>query len=169
MSTRPDQSKLDLYLAHRSALIEYARPILGCRAQAEDVVQEAFLRFDGVGADRRIDEPVGFLFRIVRNLALDLVRRVGREGKVLSADGLPEVAEDGPSPETHAIHRDQLRVVLAALDELPDRTRHAVRMHRLEGLTLAQIATRLDISVGLAHSLVCDGIAHCQRRLRSRS
>ena len=169
MSTRPDKTKLDLFMAHRTALIDYAKPILGCRAQAEDVVQEAYLRFDRVGAERVLDEPVGFLFRIVRNLALDLVRRLGREGKMLSATDCQEIAEERPSPEAQAIHRDQLQVVLAALDELPERTRLAVRLHRLEGLTLSEIADRLGISVGLAHSLVCDGIAHCQQRLRARS
>ncbi|MBI2239644.1 MAG: sigma-70 family RNA polymerase sigma factor [Magnetospirillum gryphiswaldense] len=169
MSSGPDKAKLDLFLAHRSALIDYARPILGCRAQAEDVVQEAYLRFGGIGAHRSLDEPVGFLFRIVRNLALDLARRLGREGRVISAVDCQDVAEDVPSPEAQALYRDQLQVVMAALDELPERTRQAVRLHRLEGLTLAQIAQRLGISVGLAHSLVCDGIAHCQQRLRSRS
>lgn len=169
MSTRPDKAKLDLYLTHRSALIDYARPILGCRAQAEDVVQEAYLRFDGGGRDRSLDEPVNYLYRIVRNLALDMARRLGREGKVISAVDCQDVAEDTPSPEAQALHRDQLQVVMAALDELPERTRQAVRLHRLEGKTLTQIAVHLGISVGLAHSLVCDGIAHCRHKLRSRS
>lgn len=169
MASSPDKAKLELYLAHRRALIEHARPILGCRAQAEDVVQEAYLRFDGIAAGRSLDEPVAFLFRIVRNLALDVVRRLGREGQMAMGDACDQVPEDRPSPEAQAIQRNQLQVVLAALDELPERTRLAVRLHRLEGLTLAEIARRLDISVGLAHSLVCDGIAHCQQRLKARS
>lgn len=169
MNVKPDKAKLDLFVAHRSALIDYAKPILGCRARAEDVVQEAYLRFDGIAADRTLDEPVGFLFRIVRNLALDMSRRLGREGRLHTQVESDDIAEDRPSPEAEALHRDQLQAVLQALDELPERTRIAVRMHRLEGCTLAQIAAHLGVSVGLAHSLVADGIDHCRRRLLARS
>lgn len=169
MNVKSDKAKLDLFVAHRSALIDYAKPILGCRARAEDVVQEAYLRFDGIAADRTLDEPVGFLFRIVRNLAVDLSRRLGREGRLHTQVESDDIAEDRPSPEAEALYRDQLQAVLQALDELPERTRIAVRMHRLDGCTLAQIAAHLGISVGLAHSLVADGIDHCRRRLRARS
>ena len=70
-----DSVRLDLFLAHRSALIDYAQPIVGCRARAEDVVQEAYLRFAAATdrerpADDRILQPVGYLYRIVRNLAV---------------------------------------------------------------------------------------------------
>lgn len=169
MSVKSDKAKLDLFIAHRSALIDYAKPILGCRARAEDVVQEAYLRFDGVPSGRTLDEPVGFLFRIVRNLALDLSRRLGREGRLHIQVESEDIAADRPSPEAEALHRDQLQAVLQALDELPERTRIAVRMHRLDGCTLTQIAGHLGISVGLAHALVTDGIDHCRRRLRARS
>lgn len=169
MNVKSDKAKLDLFVAHRSALVDYAKPILGCRARAEDVVQEAYLRFDGIAADRTLDEPVGFLFRIVRNLALDLSRRLGREGRLHTQVESDDIAEDRPSPEAEALYRDQLQAVLQALDELPERTRIAVRMHRLDGCTLAQIAAHLGISVGLAHSLVADGIDHCRRRLLARS
>lgn len=169
MTVKSDKAKLELFVAHRKALIDYAKPILGCRARAEDVVQEAYLRFDGIAADRRLDEPVGFLFRIVRNLALDMSRRLGREGRLHAQVESDDIAEDRPSPEAEALHRDQLQAVLQALDELPERTRAAVRMHRLDGCTLTQIAAHLGISVGKAHSLVMEGVEHCRRRLRARS
>ncbi len=74
----PVDEKLQLYLSHRAALIEYAMPIVGDRMRAEDVVQEAFLRFAPARpapADPARNQPLGYLYRIVRNLALDLTRR----------------------------------------------------------------------------------------------
>jgi DNA-directed RNA polymerase specialized sigma24 family protein len=59
-----------------------------------------------------------------------------------------------------------LRAVQAALLELPERTRIALEMHRFGGATLKDIADFLDISVGLAHALVRDGLEHCRTRLR---
>lgn len=164
-----DKGKLALYMAHRSALVDYARPIVGCRARAEDVVQEAYLRFEQVTPDRFLEEPVGFLYRIVRNLALDFARRLMREARLVDPADAEGVAEDRPSPEAEALHRDQLRAVMTALAQLPERTRIAVAMHRIEGRTLKEIADHLGISIGLAHSLVYDGLDHCRQNLRARS
>lgn len=60
----------DLYLAHRGELLDYASKIVGDRSQAEDVVQEAYLRFDPAAAERSLSAPLSYLFRIVRNLSL---------------------------------------------------------------------------------------------------
>ncbi|MGU9546296.1 sigma factor, partial [Bacillus cereus] len=71
--------KLKLYLAHRAALLDYAAPIVGCRSRAEDVVQEAWLRFSRQEEDAAIRHPASYLYRIVRNLSLDLTRRSATE------------------------------------------------------------------------------------------
>ena len=66
---RHDSDILALYLAHRRELVNYANGIVGDRAQAEDLVQEAWLRFGAVAERRLLEEPIGYLYRIVRNLA----------------------------------------------------------------------------------------------------
>lgn len=71
--------RLQLYLAHRVALVDYAVSLVGCRARAEDVVQEAWLRFSRQGDNAAIHSPASYLYRIVRNLALDQLRRSATE------------------------------------------------------------------------------------------
>lgn len=161
-----DSVRLDLFLAHRAALIDYAQPIVGCRARAEDVVQEAYLRFSGADdrADDPILQPVGYLYRIVRNLAVDWARHLAQEDRPPSAV-MEQVASPAPSPEQATVDRDQLRIVIAALEELPSRTRLAFELHRLQGATFPAIARQLGISVGLAHRLVKDALTHCADRL----
>ena len=56
---RHDYTILALYLAHRGELVNYASAIVGDRGRAEDVVQEAWLRFGAAADSRPIDEPVG--------------------------------------------------------------------------------------------------------------
>jgi RNA polymerase sigma factor (sigma-70 family) len=166
-AVRPDTTTL--FVEHRRSLIDYATRIVGSRAHAEDVVQEAWLRFDEVSRQRLLDEPLSYLYRIVRNLALDGRRSQAREARYLvrGADLQAEgIAEDRPSPEAEAVDRGELRAVQAALLELPERTRIAVEMHRFGGATLKDIADFLDISVGLAHALVRDGLEHCRMRLK---
>ena len=164
-----DQLTLDLYLAHRGALIDYAQPIVGCRSRAEDVVQEAYLRFtqadQGRAAPEQIRHPAGYLYRIVRNLALDWVRHRALEGDAPAPDQLDRLPAAMPTPEQTALDRDQLRRLMAALGELPARTRLAFEMHRLEGRTFPEIARHLDVSVGFAHRLVKQALTHCANRL----
>lgn len=164
-----DRTRLDLFLAHRAALIDYAASILGARSRAEDVVQEAYIRFSGAAggagvSDGPILHPVGYLYRIVRNLALDALRHLAVEGRV-EDQALAALPAPEPSPERHAVTRAELRAVADALSELPERTRIAFEMHRLGGATLHAVAARLGISVGLAHRLVRDALGHCADRL----
>lgn len=157
---------LNLYLLHRVELIDLASAILGDRARAEDIVQEAFLRWNSADARLRPEQPVGYLKRIVRNLSLDALRRCMFEGRMFDASALTEeIGETAPSPEQIAIDRDELAAVLKALDALPPRTRLAVELYRFQGCKLKDIALRLDISVSLAHSLVVDGLEACRRQV----
>lgn len=157
---------LSIYLAHRVELVDYATSIVGDRARGEDVVQEAFLRFRSTAADRPLDEPLGYLRRIVRNLAIDWTRRLSNERRTFD-DGAEHaaVADDSPSQEAALVARDELRIVMAAMAELPERTRVALTMHRFDGCKLREIAAHLGISVALAHALVFEGLEHCRRRL----
>lgn len=165
----PDSEIEPLYAAHQGALVRYALGILGDSARAEDVVQEAYIRFWNAARDRLVEEPVAYLYRIVRNLALDTYRQGQRERTAMTKTdqlaGLDPTADTSPTPE-HAIqYRDDLDRVTTALAELPERTRIALEMHRLGGCKLREIAAALGISTSLAHKLVADGVEHCKRRL----
>lgn len=156
-------------MEHRRALVEYAAGIVGSRAQAEDLVQEAWFRLDDAVSKRVIREPLAYLYRIVRNLALDGRSTAFREGAVVMPADLGEVAKSsqfsGPTPEGIALYKDELRQLLQAMEELPERTRIAFQMHRLGGYKLREIAAHLNISLPLAHRLVVDGLEHCKERL----
>lgn len=164
----PNDRTLTLYIAHRRKLVNYANGIIGDPGRAEDVVQEAYMRFRTAAKGRLLEEPVGYLYRIVRNLALDRRRRLTMEDRHIQG-GIEQtaagMAEDRPSPEDEVIARQELRRVMGAIAELPERTRIALEMHRLGGCTLKEIAEHLGISVSMAQILVIEGIRHCQRSL----
>ncbi len=164
------EAYLELYLAHRAALVDYAAPIVGDRARAEDVVQEAWLRFSAAAEkDRaeaeRIAQPIGYLYRIVRNLATDVARRLSADSWTEASPALDEAAAPGADPERLAADRDALRIIAAALGELPPRTRQAFDLHRFGEKTFAEIGRALGISQTRAHNLVQEALAHCMRRL----
>jgi RNA polymerase sigma-70 factor (ECF subfamily) len=158
---------LALYVEHRDELVNYANKLLQDRAIAEDVVQEAWIRLSA--KDERGDEitnPLSYLFAIVRNLALDWAKRRPREAPSQTASIEWEAIPDNqPSAEEVILHRDQMRLLMEAISELPERTQIAFRMYRLEEKTLQQIADHLNISVARTFQMVRDAGVHATRRL----
>jgi RNA polymerase sigma-70 factor (ECF subfamily) len=156
-------------VAHRGSLIAYATTMVGSRTQAEDLVQEAWVRLEEATRERLVSEPLAYLYRIIRNLALDGRRDLAKQRRLLQLgrDGAPMLAGSPTqsSPEAIALYKDELRSLEQALAELPERTRIAVEMHRLGNYKLREIAKFLDISVPYAHRLVAEGLEHCRERL----
>jgi len=166
------QNDLDVFIRNRAALVTYAAGIVGCRTQAEDIVQEAFINYrlrrgapsgraDG-DADRRdgIARPLSYFYRVVRNAAVDWLRRPDARVPLADVSELERMPTEAATPEEDLNDREQLRVLADALDALPERTRLAFDMRRRDGLSLREIADRLDISVVRAHQLIKDAIRH---------
>ncbi|MEM7426948.1 MAG: sigma-70 family RNA polymerase sigma factor [Pseudomonadota bacterium] len=173
MSTGRNRLAIELFDQHRSELELYAARIVGCPSRAEDIVQDAFFRLINGGATQ-FDKPVAYVFRVVRNLAIDVLRREQREARIFRPDAetgdIERVQDTAKSPDAKLVDRDELQVITQAIAGLPERTRHALTMHVDEELGLREIAGRLGVSVGTAHALVRDGTLTCRDALkRSRS
>ncbi|WP_331301638.1 sigma-70 family RNA polymerase sigma factor [Methylobacterium oryzae] len=156
---------------HRAAYLAGARRILGCPAQAEDVVQDVLLRLIAdppPPAETAIQ--AAYVGRMVRNLALDRARRQGFERRLFTGlDAAPDPADPGTgTPEAAAASRESLRQVQAAVAELPEPVRTAFRLHRVEGVPQIEIAARLGVSRALVCGLVRRGHLHCLAALDRR-
>lgn len=162
-----------LYADHRGELVGYAGRILGDVSRAEEVVQEAFIRFAASAESTVIEEPIAYLYRTVRNLCLDSKRGIERDRRRdrLLADALSDLEglrAARPTPETDAVSRQELRRLKDAMAELPERTRRALELHRFSDLTVKQVALELGVSVGTAHGLIVQALEHCRERLERR-
>ena len=97
-------------MRQRPALVNYASSIIGNRVLAEDLVQEAWLRFDEASKGRFLEDATGYLYRIVRNLALDSKRRDAQENRVTGAVDYEVIANISPAqtpdPETIVLYKD---------------------------------------------------------------
>ncbi|NTJ41881.1 RNA polymerase sigma factor [Agrobacterium larrymoorei] len=165
MGIREDDKRYSVYAAHRLDLIRYATPILGSREDAEEIVQEAFLKF----VPQQAETPhslKAYLFRIVRNLALDVRKRRRYDLRERPDDtpfwGLPQ---DHRTPEDHALFCDEVRQVTSILATLPENVRVALEMHRFGGYGLEEIAKHLGTSVASVHRLIRTGLAEIARQL----
>lgn len=156
-----------LYTAHREALVRYALSIVGARDTAEDLVQEACIRFLGAGADLSSGQArLAYLHRIVRNLAFDLIRRQKLE-TTGQATAPPLWAAPTPAadPEQALMLGQQIQQLHAVLAALPPQTRIAMEMYRFGGARLSDIADHLGVSVATAHRHVQRAMAEIAEQL----
>ncbi|MEQ5836825.1 sigma-70 family RNA polymerase sigma factor [Marinobacter sp. NFXS9] len=160
---------LAAYREYERPLIDSAQAMMGCRARAEDVVQDAFLKLWEQGAGPDVRDEGRFLFRVVRNLAIDRLRRLSLEKRHSACSSLmtQEPAPPSASPEQRMIGSDALQQVVAALAELPARMQRVLVMSRLEGKTQRDVAQRLGVSPTLVNFMLRDTLAHCRSRLEA--
>lgn len=131
------------YLALADSLWQVAWYILEDAAEAEDAVQELFLRlWRGKDALDGIRSPKGYAIRVLRNLCLDRIRQ---SRKMLPAEDLPETAQ--PARQDDAVdERERLAKVLDAIKSLPERQREVLTLRTLDGLSYEEIAKQTGIN-----------------------
>lgn len=147
------ESRHEVYIANRTALIAYATRILGSRETAEDIVQDAFLRFAPANTNTGTSaQTLAYLYRIVRNLSFDFLKR--QKIEMREKQGEPpfwSIPGEMPTPEDFVVVTDEVRQISLILGDLPVDVRIALEMHRFGGYSLEEIATHLNISVATAH------------------
>lgn len=139
-------------------VLGYAARILGDRAEAEDMAQEAMLRLWRVAPDWRQGEAkvTTWLYRVVTNLCTDRLRARKRRSAT-NLDDAPEIADETVGVEASMIAADRLLALETALAQLPDRQRQAVVLRHIEGLTNPDIAAVMDIGIEAVESLIARG------------
>jgi len=141
-SNRPRDS--DPLAPHRGRLLGLAYRMLGSRSDAEDIVQDAYLRFAGA---TDVHNPEAFLVTIVTRLCLDRLKSAKAQREVYVGPWLPEPVCDaeGLSPDAATELADDLSfALLLALDRLSPMERAAFLLHDVFDTPFAEIAAMLD-------------------------
>jgi RNA polymerase sigma factor (sigma-70 family) len=113
----------------------------------DDLVQESYLRILRAHADCKIRSAKAFLFSIARNLAINQVSRGRNENRsVLGESDVSTVLDEATNvPESVALAQE-MEMLTLAVESLPKRCKEAFVLHRLHGLSRAEVADRLGIS-----------------------
>lgn len=137
----------------RPKLIRVAYRMLGSVADAEDAVQEAFVRW--MGADRAaVREPEAFLRRIVTRLCLDQLKSARRQRETYIGPWLPDpVVEEAPE-------EDVTLPLMLALERLSPLERAAFLLHDVFGVAFDEIAGTLDRDAAACRQLAARARAH---------
>lgn len=132
-----------VFETEESALLRFAYGMTGQRETAEDLVQDAFLKLHAHWDD--VKNPRAWLFRAVRNLALNHHRDHRREVK---PDGDREWESDTPNPEHTLSRLEALGTLRLAIAELDPADRDLITLKYHENLKYQQISERTGLSVG---------------------
>jgi len=126
------------------------RKWLRSQADVEDALQTALLKVHRNRHRYQRGRPVlPWIMTIARHVALDELRRPHRRGRGLDSSEMQKIpAEEGPEPWAEADTQAVIEAVREAVDGLPASSREVVRMHKLEGRSMAEIAEALGIKEG---------------------
>ncbi len=141
------------YLENRQSLERFLRSRFSHEVEAEDAIQELWLRIEGID-DSGIEEPLAYLFKMANNLAIDRKRsaqmQVKRE-KAWMETRIQRVANDTvdaePNAESILLSRERLQAVDRLLASLPDRTSRIFRQFRVNGVPQKIIAHEENIGL----------------------
>lgn len=130
-----------------AVLMQFLRRSARDFSDAEDLRQEVYMRVCESAATEIPRAAKPFVFTVARNLLIDRARRE----PIVSIEAVADlevlnVAIDEPGPDRSAIARDELRRLQEALETLPMRSRSAVVMRKVEGLSRPEIAARMGVA-----------------------
>lgn len=147
----PSSPLMAVYLRKRAELVRFFTARTSSPTEAEDIVQEIYLKISRGGADP--DNNAAYLYRLGANVMLDRARARRRSQvrddayyRAFRVETRAGDAADAPDPDASIDAKRALKRVLAAVDSLPPQCRRVFLMHKIEGLTYPEVAQRLGIS-----------------------
>lgn len=155
---------------HAGAAFSLAFRMCGSQAQAEDVVQEAFLSLwrSGASYDRFRGSVRSWILSVVHNRAIDRFRReAAKEAQDVYEPGAAERLSATERTEVEAERRADASLVRSALQQLPTEQRRVIELAYFGGFTHAEISDMLELPAGTVKSRMRLGLSKLRLSLSS--
>jgi RNA polymerase sigma factor (sigma-70 family) len=154
---------------HESGLRAYLHHCFPSLVDADDVVQESFLRVLRARIAGKLRSPKGLLFRAAHNAAIDVFRR----SRTVSLEAVeefegPAASAQAPAAAESVSRQEELDLLMEAIDSLPRRCREVLRLRKIHGLSHKEIALRMGISERTVNVQVGKGVRRCAEYLEAR-
>jgi len=161
------------YLERRENLVRFFAARTRSPAAAEDLAQDLYLKLATRDRTGSVESPTALLYRIATNLMLDRARSEARAGARDAAwrqtahteVGGEDVVEE-PRADDALASRQQLKRLVAAAETLPTQMGRAFRLHKLDGLSHAQTAEAMGLSVKAVEKHISAALKALMRGLR---
>ncbi len=130
--------------------------------QAQDLAQEAYLRLLRVERAELIRQPRAYLYRIAVNLVTEFRLRSQRDPVMYDSETLTEIAERTAEASSEGERSGDAREVERLLEQLPPLYRAILVLRKRDGLSYAEIAQQLGISVHTVKKYLARAVAKCR-------
>jgi RNA polymerase sigma-70 factor (ECF subfamily) len=137
---------------HLRAAYNFARWLVRNDHDAEDIVQESFMKAFAAADEFRGNDTRVWLFAIVRNTTINLLRRRRSERAVQWREEMAEPVDTAADPESAMISSSRRTRIRAAIAALPDDYREALVLREFEGLSYKEIASVINTPIGTVMS-----------------
>jgi RNA polymerase sigma factor (sigma-70 family) len=166
----PEKAAAIEALSHRFRvpLQRFFEKRLGRQAEVDDLVQEVFLHLAGGGNIESVERPEAYLFKTAANVLNDRWRRLtarAADAHEPYDEAVHGSARETLCPERALLGAQAVEQLVAALHELPERTRVVWALYHLEDLTHTEIGRRLGITVSSIEKHIGRASAHLLKRL----
>jgi len=171
IAARDSSALADLYDRHSRLLFGLILRIVRDRAEAEEILQEAFVRMwtRAETYDTVLGGPLPWMVRVARNLAIDRLRaqRVRAAISTQAPDGrtADAIASDIQGPEAVVVDTQRSQALTDALAVLPAEQRQLIAAAFFEGYTHSELARRFGLPVGTVKTRIRSGMIAMRQRL----
>ncbi|UXN06252.1 RNA polymerase sigma factor [Bartonella sp. HY761] len=149
-----------IFTRERSRLKRFAAKILGNSQDAEDVVQDTYVKL----SHRDLSEnDKGLVFATIKTLAIDQIRRQKRQTQNIHDSLATEQQCETINPEIITSSKNNLSIFLNAIENMPKRRGQILLLSRVDGLSYKKIAKMLDISESTVEKEMAAAIAFCHK------
>ena len=161
-TTRQPETKFALLVERQSRFVfRVAYAVLRNVEDAEDVVQDTFLKLFRTGAWKHIEDEKGFLARMAWRLAI--ARKPVRRSSLESEPR--QIASGESSPEMAVIQTERSRTVHRLIEALPEKLRRPLALSSIGEMTTAQIATVMGLPEGTVRRLLTEARALVKEKM----
>ncbi len=131
-----------VFLKIKAALMRRGRS----EHDADDLVQDAWLRFERYQRERAVDDPDAFMMKVALNLSIDMHRTRLAHGEEVELEEVV-IIDASPTAEDVLLARERKERLRMGLGRLTEKSRDIFLAYRLEGMTYKEIAQRFGVSV----------------------
>ncbi|MBT1064592.1 RNA polymerase sigma factor [Bowmanella sp. Y26] len=158
-----------LYKRHHQQLVRHIVAKGLPLREAEEVVQEAFVKLLGLD-DQKVQSYIrAYLYKIATNLAIDKLRRAARSPECQEPGlELADAADPTDSPEQSSHNQQLLRKLSVLLEDLQPKCRQAFLLYKVNGLDYDVIAGQLGVSPSMVRKYVLQAVRYCYDKLQDQ-
>jgi RNA polymerase sigma factor (sigma-70 family) len=153
-----------LFVAHNAALLRFIAAKVGSEQEAKEIAQEAYVHLLRLDHPEAVSYLRAFLFKTAANLAVDRLRQRGRRTHVTAAPGV-DFGVFELTPERQICGEEALSVMRTAVSELPPKCRLAFVLRHSSGLSIDEIAERMEMGACMVRRYLARGLEYVRQRL----